>query len=55
MEVWKNSMAFALRVTNRCLFEGGAYSSSTAVQYKQPTFMATQCNKVGTERSISAA
>ena len=28
----------------QCLFKGGVCSSSTAVQYKQPTFMATQCN-----------
>ena len=41
MEEWQNSMAFALRATNSAVL---ICSSSTAVQYKQPTFMATQCN-----------
>ena len=48
MEEWKNGrIAWHLLLGPlivQCLFEGGVCSSSTAVQYKQPTFMATQCN-----------
>ena len=63
MEEWKNGRT-VYRMAQRLLseplivwhlFKASIYSSSTTVQYKQPTFMATQCNKVGTERSISVA